>query len=307
VILTSRPGTGFLDWWRAGPGQLHRVAIGQYTSFWELRFRWLARCTSTDSPPRKAALVRAQPGDWNFREGIGDTWEYDPLDPHSSSASRITFNSQRRMAALKTHGPSSETSPRSTQFQDFSERARRLRAWLGSWSPHPLPHGQAAIRLDVAALLGNFDVTSKPHEGTTSPAVEATPIPSQDVAARLARSTAPRWRIRRCPGAPIEVSIGFLSVPRRTRPRTTSRWTSCATDPGAEGSGFISNRLNSANVGSVLNPHRQDARLPVSPQIRPAQADPETPKATAGLLAPGASRIINLRWVGGPGAAILRR
>ena len=175
----------FLDWCDklTAAGYIPVAIEGDYRSFWELRFGWLARMYLDQFTRDEAELVRTQPGDWNFREGIDDTWVYDPSDPHNDDSNKITFSTQRKMIALRDHqqavnGP--KFAALYENFKQFSDRAAPP-GWLGSTDAYPLfLTSQAAIRLDVAALLGNFERDLKSlAEGryvSQSGEAEATPI-----------------------------------------------------------------------------------------------------------------------------------
>jgi ABC-type glycerol-3-phosphate transport system substrate-binding protein len=274
------------------------VAIeGDYTSFWELRFGWLARMYLDQFTRHEAELVRAQPGDWNFREGIDDTWEYDPSDPHNDDANRVTFNSQRQMAALKAHEQpvnGEAFTALYTNFKDFSERAAPP-GWLGSTDAYPLfLTSQAAIRLDVAALLGNFERDLKSlGEGTyvSGSGEEATPIPSQDVTTfeigsfnnPTMEGDAVDARART-----IEVNIGFLSVPRKDQAQNDLEMDFLQYLTSAEGFGiYLENRLDPTNVGSggiAGPPIVKDAELPadLAAKFDQLKLIGNTEKATAG-------------------------
>jgi ABC-type glycerol-3-phosphate transport system substrate-binding protein len=103
------------------------VAIeGDFRSFWEFRFGWLARMYLDQFTRDEAEIVRAQPGDWNFRPGIDDVWAYDPTDPHNDDANKVTFSVQRQMIALRDHvqsvnGPKFQALY--TNFKQFNDRA----------------------------------------------------------------------------------------------------------------------------------------------------------------------------------------
>ncbi|MGN6483664.1 MAG: ABC transporter substrate-binding protein, partial [Thermomicrobiales bacterium] len=185
----------FLDWCDklSAAGYIPVAIEGDYTSFWESRFGWMARMYLDQYTRDEAELVRAQPGDWNFREGVDDTWVYDPADPHNDDSTRITFNTQRKMIALRD-GTQDVKGARFAalyeNFKQFSDRAAPP-GWLGTSDAYPLfLTSKAAIRLDVAALLGNFERDLKNlAEGRYISAsggsedTPATPLPSQDVEA----------------------------------------------------------------------------------------------------------------------------
>ena len=252
----------FMDWCDklTAAGYIPVAIEGDYSSFWELRFGWLARMYLDQFTRHEADLVRAQPGDWNFREGIDDTWSYDPTDPHNDDANKVTFNSQRQMAALKSHDqPVNGEAFQAlyTNFKDFSDRAAPP-GWLGSTDTYPLfLTSQAAIRLDVAALLGNFGRDLKNlSEGkyVSGSGDKATPVASQDVTAfEIGSFNNPTMEgpAVDAKARTIEVNIGFLSVPRKDQAQNDLEMDFLEYLTSPEGFGiYLQNRLDPTNAGS---------------------------------------------------------
>jgi raffinose/stachyose/melibiose transport system substrate-binding protein len=243
------------------------VAIeGDYTSFWELRFGWLARMYLDQYTRDEAELVRAQPGDWNFRPGIDDVWVYDPTDPYNDDATKVTFSTQRQMIALRDHtqpvnGP--KFAALYTNFKDFADKAAPD-GWLGTSDAYPLFLTQkAAIRLDVAALLGNFerDIANL-AQGRYIPAGgaaegEPTPVPIQDASAELftiGSFNNPTMEGPEviAPARTIEVNIGFLSVPKKDQAQNDLEVDFLMYLTSPEGFGtYVENRLDPNNAGSA--------------------------------------------------------
>ncbi|MGH2533136.1 MAG: ABC transporter substrate-binding protein [Thermomicrobiales bacterium] len=257
------------------------VAIeGDYRSFWELRFGWLARMYLDQFTRDEAELVRSQPGDWNFREGIDDVWEYDPTDPHNDDTTRITFNSQRQMIALRegqqtVNGPKFEALY--TNFKQFNDRAAPP-GWLGTTDAYPLfLTSEAAIRLDVAALLGNFerDIRNLAEGRYISQAGAAegeptpTPLPGRDLETfEIGSFNNPSMEGPEvdAPARTIEVNIGFLSVPRKDQAQNDLEMDFLMYLTSPDGFGlYLENRLDPNNAGSggvVGPPIVIDAALP---------------------------------------------
>jgi ABC-type glycerol-3-phosphate transport system substrate-binding protein len=243
------------------------VAIeGDYRSFWELRFGWLARMYLDQYTRDEAELVRAQPGDWNFREGIDDVWVYDPTDPYNDDATKITFNSQRKMNALKAHeqavnGP--KFAALYQNFKQFSDRAAPP-GWLGTTDAYPLfLTSEAAIRLDVAALLGNFERdlnslaqgTYVSQGATTEGAPPATPLPGRSLEQfEIGSFNNPTMEGPEVisPARTIEVNIGFLSVPKKDQAQNDLEMNFLMYLTSPEGFGiYLENRLDPNNSGST--------------------------------------------------------
>jgi raffinose/stachyose/melibiose transport system substrate-binding protein len=266
------------------------VAIeGDYRSFWELRFGWMARMYLDQYTRDEAELVRARPGDWNFREGIDDVWVYDPTDPHNDDATRITFNGVRRMIALRDHvqsvnGPVFEALY--TNFKQFSDRAAPP-DWLGTTDAYPLFLTQeAAIRLDVAALLGNFerDIRSLAEGryiasgGTAEGQPTPTPLPGRALETFLIGSfNNPTMEGPEVDALArtIEVNIGFLSVPKKDQLQNDLEMDFLMWLTSPDGFGlYLENRLDPGNAGSAGisgPPIVKDVELPADLAARFAQ------------------------------------
>ncbi|MGB3327480.1 MAG: ABC transporter substrate-binding protein [Thermomicrobiales bacterium] len=264
---TNQPTwTQFLDWCDklTAAGYIPVAMEGDYTSFWESRFGWMARMYLDQYTRHEAELVRAQPGDWNFREGVDDAWTYDASDPHNDDANRITFNTQRKMIALRDGGQSvsgPEFSALYENFKQFSDRAAPP-GWLGTADAYPLfLTSKAAIRLDVAALLGNFErdlknlaegkyISSAGGSGDTP----ATPLPGQAVEAfEIGSFNNPSMEgdLVNAPARTIEVNIGFLSVPKKDQAQNDLEMDFLMYLTSPEGFGvYLKNRLDPNNAGS---------------------------------------------------------
>ncbi len=275
------------------------VAIaGDYDSFWSGAFGWLARMYLDQFTRDEAELVRAQPGDWNFREGIDDVWVYDPTDPHNDDNTKITFNSQRQMVALRDHeqavnGP--EFQALYTNFIDFHNRAAPP-GWLGSADAYPLfLTSEAAIRLDVAALLGNFERDLRNlAEGRYIPggtAEEATPLPGREITAfEIGSFNNPSMEGPEvdAPARTIEVNIGFLSVPKKDQAQNDLEMDFLMYFTSPEGYGiYLENALDPENSqGGGVNgpPIVQNVQLPeeLAAQFAQLKLIGNTEKSTAG-------------------------
>lgn len=256
----------FLTWCDrlAEAGYIPVAIEGDYRSFWELRFGWLARMYLDQFTRDEAELVRAQPGDWNFREGIDDVWAYDPADPYNDDATKITFNSQRQMIALRdqqqtVNGPKFQALYEN--FKQFNDRAAPD-GWLGSTDAYPLfLTSEAAIRPDIAALLGNFerDLRSLAEGRYVSQdgdaGAQATPLPGRDVQAfEIGSFNNPTMEGPEvdAPARTIEVNIGFLSVPKKDQVQNDLEVDFLMYLTSPEGFGiYLQNRLDPENAGST--------------------------------------------------------
>ena len=46
-------------------------------------------------------IIQCQEGDWCFREGLDDTWSYDPSDVRNDDPDRVSVNIVRHLRALR--------------------------------------------------------------------------------------------------------------------------------------------------------------------------------------------------------------
>ncbi len=65
------------------------------------RMPWLLRSAMDQYHRDDLELIRCQPGDWCFREGIDDVWTYDPTDPRNDDPDQVSINIVRHLNALK--------------------------------------------------------------------------------------------------------------------------------------------------------------------------------------------------------------
>lgn len=65
------------------------------------RMPWLLRSAMDQYHRDDLNLIRCQPGDWCFREGIDDQWNYDPSDPRNDDPDQVSTNIARHLAALR--------------------------------------------------------------------------------------------------------------------------------------------------------------------------------------------------------------
>ncbi|MBZ0294723.1 MAG: ABC transporter substrate-binding protein [Anaerolineae bacterium] len=65
------------------------------------RMPWLMRSAMDQYHRDDLEIIRCQPGDWCYREGIDDIWTYDPSDPRNDDPDRVSINIVRHLNALK--------------------------------------------------------------------------------------------------------------------------------------------------------------------------------------------------------------
>src|SRR5262245_8720070 len=81
--ILPTPMAGDLDGWR-------RMGIS-----------WLDRVTADAFIRDSINLLRAQPGDWNFKPGVDDVWKYDVKDPYNDAYGKVTRNQARMVQAFR--------------------------------------------------------------------------------------------------------------------------------------------------------------------------------------------------------------
>lgn len=262
----------FLSWCDAlsAAGYIPVAIEGDFRSFWEMRVGWLARMYADQYTRDEAELVRCQPGDWCFREGIDDIWEYDPTDPGNDDATRLTFNVVRKMIALRdgvqrVDGP--EWRAMYENFKQFSDRCAPP-GWIGTTDAYPLFLTQkAAIRLDGAWLLSSFEKDIRNlAQGAYSYAAaaegEPTPTPSaEELAAtvfEIGSFNNPTMEGPEvdAPARTIEVNIGFWSVPAKDQAQNDLEvdFLMFVTSPQGQGI-YLENKLDPNNPhGGIIGP-----------------------------------------------------
>jgi ABC-type glycerol-3-phosphate transport system substrate-binding protein len=227
----------------------------------------------------EAEIVRCQPGDYCFREGVDDQWVYDPTDPYNDDNTDITFNPVRKMIALRD-GVQSVNGPAwrgmYENFKAFGDRCAPD-GWTGTTDAYPLFLTQkAAIRLDGAWLLSQFEKNIRSlAEGTYSYAGAGegapTPTPSADELAatvfEIGSFNNPSMEGPEvdAPARTIEVNIGFWSVPRKDQAQNDLEVDFLMFVTSPEGYGlYLENKLDPNNPNGGINgpPAVNDVVLP---------------------------------------------
>ena len=65
------------------------------------RMPWLMRSAMDQYHRDELEIIQCQEGDWCFREGIDDTWSYDPTDVRNDDPDRVSVNIARHLQALR--------------------------------------------------------------------------------------------------------------------------------------------------------------------------------------------------------------
>ncbi len=273
---------------------------GDFSAFWELRFGWMAREYLDQFTRDEAELARAQPGDWNFRDGVDNKWTYDPKDQTNDDSNKVTFSSVRKMIALRdgkqrVDGP--EFRALYTNFKEFADKCTPP-GWIGTKDAYPLFLTQkAAIRLDGAWFLTQFEknirslaegkyISGSAAEGQPTP----TPLPSQNVNVfKVGSFNNPTMEGPEvdAPARTIEVNIGFWSVPKKDQKQNDLELDFLMYLTSPEGFGvYLQNKLDPNNAQGGINgpPVVKDVKLPAEYADKFAQLKliGNTEKDTAG-------------------------
>ncbi|MBN1283907.1 MAG: carbohydrate ABC transporter substrate-binding protein [Anaerolineae bacterium] len=245
------------------------VAIeGDFRSFWEMRIGWMARMYADQFTRDEAELVRCQPGDYCFREGVDDQWTYDPTDPGNDDRTRVTFNPVRKMIAFRDGEQRVDSPAWAAMYENFKAFGERCApsGWIGTTDAYPLfLTSKAAIRLDGAWLLSTFekDIRSL-AEGTYNYAAGGegmpTPTPSADDLAaavfEIGTFNNPTMEGPEvdAPARTIEVNIGFWSVPEKDQAQNDLEvdFLMFVTSPQGQGI-YLANKLDPNNPNGGIN------------------------------------------------------
>jgi raffinose/stachyose/melibiose transport system substrate-binding protein len=293
----------FLGWCDAltEAGYIPVSLSGDYTSFWQIWFGWMARIYADQFTRDEAEVVRCQEGDWCFREGIDDQWVYDPTDPSNDDRNNITFNVVRKMIALRDGIQTVNGEAWQQMYSNFKEFGDRCAppGWIGTADAYPLfLQGRAAIRLDGAWLLSTFekDIRSL-AEGTYNYAAAEegapTPVPSdEDLAATVFEigtfnNPTMEGSAVDAPVRTIEVNIGFYSVPNKDQAQNDLEVDFLQFLTSPEGFGlYLQNRLDPNNPDGGINgpPVVQGVELPpeIADRFEGLRLIGNTEKDTAG-------------------------
>ncbi|HVL25069.1 MAG TPA: hypothetical protein VM450_13360, partial [Thermomicrobiales bacterium] len=184
-------------------------------------------------------------------------------------------------------------------FKDFSDRAAPP-GWLGTTDAYPLfLTSEAAIRLDVAALLGNFERDLNnlaegkyvSQAGTEEGQPTPTPLPGRQLERfEIGSFNNPTMEGDEvdAPARTIEVNIGFLSVPKKDQAQNDLEMNFLMFLTSPDGFGiYLENRLDPNNAGSAGiagPPIVKDVTLPADLADKFAQLKliGNTEKTTAG-------------------------
>ncbi|MCE5260307.1 MAG: ABC transporter substrate-binding protein [Chloroflexi bacterium] len=257
-------------------GYIPLAIEGSASSFWEMRVGWLMRMYADQYTRHEAELVRCQPGDYCFREGIDDKWVYDPTDPHNDDNNMITFNGVRKMAAFYNK----EQTVDSPQWKDLYENLSELLGpmtepgWIGVTDALPLfLTQQAAIWLDGAWFFTSFEKNIKKLAEGSYGIVEGQPTPTPIPGAAQAtvfelgtfNNPSMEGELVDAPARTIEVNIGFWGIPKKDQAQNDLEMDFLMFLTSPEGYGiYLRNKLDEGNLNGGINgpPAVKSAVLP---------------------------------------------
>jgi ABC-type glycerol-3-phosphate transport system substrate-binding protein len=293
----------FIGWCQTlkDAGYIPLAIEGDSASFWQMRIGWLMRMYADQFTRHEAELVRCQPGDWCFREGIDDVWSYDPTDPHNDDNTEITFNSVRQMKAFYEGQQRVDGPEWRAKYENLSQLLGPMTepGWIGVSDALPLfLTQQAGIWLDGAWFFTSFEKQIKQlaegtygmaglEEGAPTP----TPVPGAERAEVFELGTfnnpSMEGQYVDAPARTIEVNIGFWGVPKKEQAQNELEvdFLMFVTSPSGYGL-YLRNRLDPNNLqGGISGPPAvKNVQLPELYAQRFANVDliGNTEKATAG-------------------------
>lgn len=267
------------------------VAIeGDFNALWTGRAGWMARMYLDQYTRDEIQEVRVQPGDWNFREGVDDKWQWDVNDPNIDEPSRVRINLARQMAAMRD-GKQRVDEPAFrelyTNFKQFSDSCAQP-GWIGTADAYPLFLTQkAAIRLDGSFLLTRFakDIKSlsegkyiagRAAEGEPTP----TPLPVQSVSAfEIGSFNNPTMEGPNvvAPARTLEGNVGFWSIPTKDQKQNNLEVDFLMYTTSPEGFNlYLENKLdlNNGNGGISGPPMVKGVEIPAAFASQFAQLKP---------------------------------
>ncbi len=259
----------FIEWCEMikDAGYIPLAIAGDFANFWSGSVGWLMRMYADQYTRHEAELVRCQPGDWCFREGIDDKWVYDPTDPHNDDNTNITFNSVRKMKAFYEHEQMVDSPEWRDKYTNLSQLLGPMTqpGWIGTTDALPLFLTQrAAIWLDGAWFFTNFEKQIKQlaegtygvQEGEPTP----TPIPGAERAEVFELGTfnnpSMEGDLVDAPARTIEVNIGFWGVPKKDQKQNDLEVDFLMFITSPEGYGiYLRNKLDPDNLhGGISGP-----------------------------------------------------
>ncbi|MHB1295350.1 MAG: ABC transporter substrate-binding protein [Anaerolineae bacterium] len=245
------------------------------------RMPWTMRSAMDQYHRDDINLVRCQPGDWCYREGIDDKWTYDPTDPRNDDPDKVSINIVRHLQALRDGTIRFDT----PEFAEMMTELGRIyktsngyvpEGWAGTNDAYPLFLTQEAAMWQVRggfvvsfpkdiARLAEGEYYQAPAEGETVP----TPSTDEKAATVFDYGTFAFPTLEgdyvQAPARANELTSGYLAIPKKDSAQNDLEvdfvmfWTS------PQGmSIFLENKLDANNLQGGIEgpPIIKDVELP---------------------------------------------
>jgi ABC-type glycerol-3-phosphate transport system substrate-binding protein len=236
---------------------------------------WVFRSAMDQYRRADIELVQCQPGDWCYREGIDDQWQYDPTDPRTDDQDRVSINVVRHLAALRDKKISFDNECTAEMMDNIgkifkTENGFVPEGWMGLTDSYPLFLTQkAAMRLWTGQV---FTSLPKDIKALAEGAYADTSAVTADEAKAATEFEFGTFAFPNMEGPCVqakaranELPSGYLAIPKKDRAQNDLEvdfamfWTS------PEGMQiYLDNKLDPANLqGSIQGPTIiKDVELP---------------------------------------------
>jgi raffinose/stachyose/melibiose transport system substrate-binding protein len=151
----------FVDWCKKikAAGYICIAQEGKVDSIWGGgKLPWLMRSAMDQYHRADIKLARCQPGDWCYRDGIDDKWQYDPTNPRNDDPDQVSINVVRHLIALQDKTISFDNACTADMMDKIGEIYKTENGfvpdgWLGISDAYPLFLTQkAAMRQDTGRV-----------------------------------------------------------------------------------------------------------------------------------------------------------
>jgi hypothetical protein len=123
---------------------------------------WIVRSAADQYTRDQLNLIRAQKGDWAWRDGVDDKWGYDPNDPRNDDPSRVSVNAARHLKALRDKEIRFDTDGWAEYIDAFGQlmgpQGFTQPGWMGTPDAYPLFLTQkSAMFMVTGGFLAAFE------------------------------------------------------------------------------------------------------------------------------------------------------
>ncbi len=126
------------------------------------RMPWLMRSAMDQYHRDELPLIQCQEGDWCFREGIDDVWDYDPTDVRNDDPDKVSVNIIRHILALRNGDITFDNECTVDMMENIgrvfkTEHGFVPEGWAGMTDAYPLfLTQQAAMRMVHGGFFTSF-------------------------------------------------------------------------------------------------------------------------------------------------------